>query len=121
MRILAGICLLIALLAQTFSKTIIFFAFKTNQDFIAQNLCENRLNPGMHCNGKCHLRKQLQKDEQKNPTLPSALKTLDEALAQSEEPSAASFIAFFSGLQAYADYHTAFTSREPADIFHPPC
>ncbi len=39
----------------------IVLRWKLNQDYIAQNLCENIDKPKMCCKGKCQLRKQLQK------------------------------------------------------------
>jgi len=38
--------------------------YKVNFSYVASVLCENRDKPEMHCNGKCHLRKQLEKDQQ---------------------------------------------------------
>jgi hypothetical protein len=32
-----------------------------NYDYIAKELCENKAKPQMHCNGKCHLMKELAK------------------------------------------------------------
>jgi hypothetical protein len=32
-----------------------------NYDYIVAELCENKAKPGMHCNGKCHLKKELAK------------------------------------------------------------
>ncbi|AWH86963.1 hypothetical protein HYN59_08640 [Flavobacterium album] len=32
-----------------------------NYDYIATTLCENKAKPEMHCNGKCHLAKELAK------------------------------------------------------------
>lgn len=32
-----------------------------NYDYISAELCENKAKPEMHCNGKCHLKKQLAK------------------------------------------------------------
>ncbi|MFB6455139.1 hypothetical protein ACE38W_07720 [Chitinophaga sp. Hz27] len=46
------------------SKSLIVMQYWSNQAFIAQNLCENKNRPEMHCNGKCHLRKELEKDTQ---------------------------------------------------------
>ncbi|WP_276133862.1 hypothetical protein [Polluticoccus soli] len=34
-----------------------------NKEYIAKNICENRNKPKLHCNGKCHLKKQLAEDE----------------------------------------------------------
>jgi hypothetical protein len=33
--------------------------FEANQTYIAQNLCENRFRPAMHCNGQCVLMKKV--------------------------------------------------------------
>lgn len=60
------ICLLImflSMLMQSISKGIIWVDFKLNQDYIAANLCENKADPSMGCNGKCQLNKKLNKDE----------------------------------------------------------
>ncbi|RWX03907.1 hypothetical protein EPI11_02640 [Flavobacterium cerinum] len=32
-----------------------------NYEYIAKELCENKAKPQMHCNGKCHLMKELAK------------------------------------------------------------
>ena len=32
-----------------------------NYNFIIKELCENRTKPELHCNGKCHLKKELAK------------------------------------------------------------
>jgi hypothetical protein len=39
-----------------------------NKDYISKNLCENKDKPMLHCNGKCHLRKQLAKEDKKENT-----------------------------------------------------
>lgn len=44
----------------------IYVQFWMNQTYIANNLCENRDKPQMHCNGKCHLKKELEKDTQQD-------------------------------------------------------
>lgn len=42
--------------------------YVANYSYIAKELCENRGKPKMHCNGKCHLMKQLAKaSEQEKP------------------------------------------------------
>jgi hypothetical protein len=45
--------------------------YAINKDYIAAALCENKDKPMMHCNGKCHLAKELKKtakEESKNQT-----------------------------------------------------
>jgi hypothetical protein len=54
--------LLVFLVAfQVFLKIAVVGYFNVNRDFITANFCENRNKPEMHCNGKCYLKKQLQK------------------------------------------------------------
>lgn len=36
-------------------------AYIINYHYIATELCENKAKPQMHCNGKCHLKKELAK------------------------------------------------------------
>ena len=66
MKHLLTIILFLCLLLQGFTKALILVDYELRKDFIAKNICENRDKPQMHCNGKCHLRKQLKKDEEKN-------------------------------------------------------
>lgn len=35
--------------------------YAINYDYIVAELCENKAKPEMHCNGKCHLKKELAK------------------------------------------------------------
>ena len=48
-------------------------SFKLNQGWIAENLCINRDKPETHCNGKCHLKAQIQKQEQEDTHSPRPL------------------------------------------------
>lgn len=63
---------------QTFNKTIIYFNFELNKDYITKNLCVNRNKPQMHCNGKCHLKKQLAKEEKKEQSPANSTKEKNE-------------------------------------------
>ncbi|MCB0737263.1 MAG: hypothetical protein KDC92_07100 [Bacteroidetes bacterium] len=40
-----------------------YLEFAINQQFISENLCENRDNPDSNCNGHCQLRKMLTEDD----------------------------------------------------------
>lgn len=44
-------------------KLLLVAQFEIQREFIAQNLCENRLKPLSTCFGKCYLKKQLKKEE----------------------------------------------------------
>lgn len=67
---ITSIILLFAIFMQLFSKAIIITEYYLNKDYIAQNLCENKDKPQKHCEGKCHLQKQLKEDEKKEQTPP---------------------------------------------------
>ena len=41
--------------------------YAMNKDYIARVYCENKEKPKMHCNGKCHLMKQLKKAAEQTP------------------------------------------------------
>ena len=53
--------LLLLVLLKVLAVPAICLHYQLNKAYIAANLCENRDKPIMHCNGKCHLRKQLAK------------------------------------------------------------
>lgn len=54
-----------AVLMHTFSQAIIVADYLVNTELITKVFCVNKEKPKMHCNGKCHLAKQLKKDEEK--------------------------------------------------------
>jgi hypothetical protein len=62
-RWVSTISLLSITLLQIAGKWLILADYALNKEYIARTLCINKAKPAMHCNGKCHLRKQLQKEE----------------------------------------------------------
>ncbi|UYZ64809.1 hypothetical protein [Hymenobacter weizhouensis] len=53
------LCLL--LLLQTFSRELLVLHYQARKVEITRLFCVNQDKPRLHCNGKCHLRKQLKK------------------------------------------------------------
>lgn len=49
------------MLLQTFSREIIVVDYQVHKARITQLFCVNKDKPSLHCNGKCHLAKQLHK------------------------------------------------------------
>ncbi|MBU2929492.1 hypothetical protein [Winogradskyella psychrotolerans] len=45
-------------------QAVVIMHFKLNQQAIIKEFCININKPELHCNGKCHLSKELQKTEQ---------------------------------------------------------
>ena len=69
--------LIIAFLAQTFSKGLIIANYYTNTQSYAKN-CINKAKPKIHCNGKCQMMKKLKQEENKdsqNPDRKNEVKT----------------------------------------------
>jgi hypothetical protein len=58
-----AILLIVIVLLQTAGKWLVMADYALNKSYIAAVLCENKNKTAMHCNGRCHLRKQLQKEE----------------------------------------------------------
>ncbi len=55
--------LVLTFLLQSGSKSLLYLSFINNQAFIAKNICEKKAIKKNKCNGKCHLKKQMQKDD----------------------------------------------------------
>ncbi|BDS15095.1 hypothetical protein AsAng_0058790 [Aureispira anguillae] len=69
MKAIFNILLLLLITAQTTKVVVVYVAFKWNQNFIAETLCENKTRPQLKCDGKCYLKKQISKQqkEEKSP------------------------------------------------------
>ena len=123
MRRTVAIVALLGIFLQTFSQALILAKFYANQDYIAKNLCENRNRPQLHCNGKCCLKKKLDKE--------NATGTTSNSKSEKESPIVALFFtepASFDVLPSFVSpIRQKFAGRTdrclcPAlgNIFHPP-
>jgi hypothetical protein len=65
MKKFLSIFLLIAITFNVFSKAIVWANYEINKSEITRKYCENKAKPKMHCDGKCHLKKQLNEEEKK--------------------------------------------------------
>lgn len=63
MNRLIALILMISLSCQCLVKLGIITWYEMRKDYVASKLCENKARPAMKCDGKCYLRKQLQKAE----------------------------------------------------------
>ena len=52
------------ILIRMMAMPISLIEYSIDRNYIAGNFCENRLNPDMHCRGKCYLNKQLGKSNE---------------------------------------------------------
>ncbi|QJX45630.1 hypothetical protein HMJ29_01235 [Hymenobacter taeanensis] len=65
MRQAVAILLLCSLMVQCTGRFGIVAGWWLNQDYIARVLCINRDKPQLKCNGRCHLRKELKAQEER--------------------------------------------------------
>lgn len=68
MRIFAGIVIIIYVFSLSKPVQTLFY-FSQNQVQIAEELCENKDNEELECNGKCYLMKELASEVEENPAL----------------------------------------------------
>ncbi|MGF6847843.1 hypothetical protein QFZ51_003078 [Chitinophaga sp. W3I9] len=64
------VLLMLIWLCQLSGRYVVMLGFYVNQEYIAKNLCINRDQPQLHCNGKCHLAKQLREEDRKEHESP---------------------------------------------------
>lgn len=68
MKTTLTISLAFIFLLQSFTRTFIIINYEVNKDYISNVLCENKEKKAMHCEGKCHLKKELDKEEKSENT-----------------------------------------------------
>ena len=72
------------------------FSYIMNYDYIVAELCENKAKPEMHCNGKCHLMKELAKASE-----------TEKPLSQKKAAAEAEILFFMeTAIFAFAENHT---------------
>ena len=71
----SALFLVALVLLQTLGREVLVLDYTLNKARITELYCVNKAKPQLHCNGKCHLAKQLRKtdsDEKKAPAGPVA-------------------------------------------------
>jgi hypothetical protein len=117
------IILALLIFLHPFSKVFIYVSFKINQDVIAKTLCVKKEIKNNCCQGKCHLKKQLDKaDEEEQKQAPTNTKEKLEVLYCSiQKPFDFLKQTVFYKKQSLGNYNTGFyISSFISDIFRPP-
>jgi len=94
-----------------------------NYDYITKVLCVNKAKPMMHCNGKCHLMKELAKTAEQDKPLSQKKSNVAEAEVLFLEPLASfAFQPVFTQLntQNTSLYSNLYVHINSDSIFHPP-
>ena len=111
----------LTLIVHTFSQVVIVGQFFINQDFIAAELCENKDAPELECNGKCYLKKELKKDEERKTDEKTGTKV--EVLLFSENSSFQLEVPIIFQIEKTeaSEYTDRLLTGHNMDVFHPPC
>jgi hypothetical protein len=120
-KTIAAALILLAVLAQTFSKSFIVTGYYANTQAYAKN-CENKAKPQMHCNGKCQMMKKIQAEEKKNQD-GSERKTdnkIDIQFFLQTTSCMGANVAVCLPNNILSYYQNNATVERHADIFHPP-
>lgn len=116
---LISIFLISGFLLQAFSKQLIVTGYYVNKNFIASFLCENKNFPEKHCEGKCQLKKELQKDESRQQDSSTKVKTIVDVLFSEKAESAVSVINT-PFVRLYYHFSTVIPTTAANAVFHPP-
>ena len=116
---LFAILAITGILLQTFYSSIIVINYQLNKEYIAKNLCENKNKPMMHCNGKCHLKKQLANQEKQDGIPNQNLKEKLE-LRVCHSISLIAFPEFTAQNEANFSYSFFIPQVSLRSVFHPP-
>jgi len=123
LRPILSFILLTAIMLQVLGKFIILVDYSINKNYIANVLCVNKNKPKMQCNGKCHLKKQLKKEDAKeqSPANPfKEIKDLPLYLGNSSSINPLKNIVCKTEASTFR-YSFHFSTQHLQDVFHPPC
>lgn len=96
-----------------------------NYEYIAKELCENKAKPEMHCDGKCHLKKELAKASEEEKPISSDKKATSKQESEvlffeSKTTLISKPILFFTSLKVKNKYQNLYAYLSTHTIFHPP-
>lgn len=116
----ASLVLLVLLLGQSLVKTFIYFDYLSDKEMITREFCINKSKPWLHCNGQCHLRKQLDKQD---GNMPFSQKTGNERDERTEYIQHETVELNHSGdfcLELFFPESFFVSEAHTRNIFHPP-
>lgn len=108
-----------ALLLQTMHQSIVYIGYSINLESITKRYCENKAKPQLNCHGKCHLKKELQKEEEQNKSLP-CVKQLSDVIIFSGTFTSALLIYPLKEAAYIIPNNQKEVSFFSSDIFQPP-
>lgn len=99
-------------------------SYAVNYEYISTELCENKDDVEMECNGKCHLKKELAKEIQEhNPASKSKKVNFAEIsilFCSDFSPFTFQKVLFEEEVQNITSYSNLYQKENTHSIFHPP-
>lgn len=111
------------LFSNSLIKGALFVDYLINQAEITKQFCENKDKPKLNCNGKCHLAKQLAKQEkQEKPTSDTQKFKVETVEITAHIPTRIAFVYPIKKEQTTRlyTYSEARSDAHLVEIFHPP-
>lgn len=98
--------------------------YAANYEYISKVLCENKNKPKMHCNGKCHLMKELAKASENEKPISSDKKiaSQESEVLFLEEIKSLKIVAvyFYEKKKINSKYSNNYVYLNTTSVFHPP-
>lgn len=129
MKKILAILFTLLILLPILSKSVVYIWFKTNQDYIAQNLCINKDNAAKpDCKGCCVLTEELNKVDDEKSTASNTNNKPKDNKETHELTWTSRIIGYSNALITetttpfiYSYFHSNYTDQYLADIQKPPC
>lgn len=121
MKTTLTIVLAFLILVQSFTRSFIYLNYEVNKDYISNVLCENKEDIEMHCEGKCHLKKELDKEEKNESTPAGSNKEKYEIILFNSIKPALTFLFIQASSEQHFFNETINYPLSLSAIFHPPC
>ncbi len=119
---LIGFTILLSFLLQLSGKFVVLLDYAINKDFIASVLCVNKDVVDSTCEGKCHLKKQLDKKDQEQQQSTNPFNEIKDFELYSEFSSVINFIPSSLKLASNTvfNYMLRVSSKHLLPVYHPP-
>lgn len=117
-------CIIIIALIVFLKPVIPVLEYVINYDYISKVLCENKDKPKMHCNGKCHLMKELAKQAESEKPIQNDKKTsineFEVLFFQQIKSLEIVQVSFPNKSKRFNPYSNLYFHLKGFSVFHPP-
>jgi hypothetical protein len=114
-----AILLLFCSVSVNLSGLFVYAGFEMNKSYIATELCINRNNPKLHCNGQCYLMRKLRQAQEKEQKQEHQFQKIQ--LQQAIVPQLFIFKQYaIAAIHLRVPFTTGMPVSAVSTIFHPP-